>query len=85
MVMKGYVTATNTCTIIEQIKPCCFRENENRAQTPAAMDSCFSLVRPHQQGTAMKYMLFADRELDANRASGLKHSFSPSLFIYSEI
>ena len=32
---------------------------KNRAQKPAAMDSCFGLVRPHQHGTASSAELLA--------------------------
>ena len=36
-------------TVGEGIKPCCHQKNlENRAQKPAAMDSCFGLVRLRQ-------------------------------------
>ena len=40
---------------MEGIKPCCYQKKiKNRAQKPAAMDSCFGLVRRHQHGTASK-------------------------------
>ena len=42
-----------TSIVVEWIKSCCYQiKDKNRAQTPAAMDSCFGLVRPHQHGTA---------------------------------
>ena len=38
--------------VVEGIKPCYYKKKDkDRAQKPAAMNSCFGLVRPHQYGT----------------------------------
>ena len=46
-------------TVAEGIKPFCYPKQmmENWAQKPAAMDSCFGLIRPHQHGTASRWAL----------------------------
>ena len=39
----------NKVTVVEEIRPLFQRKKyENKAQKPSAMDSCFSLVGPHQ-------------------------------------
>ena len=53
-VLKGYVTAIcmrTKATVVEVRRPFC---NPKKAKKPAAMDSWFGRVTPHQHGTASR-------------------------------
>ena len=58
--LVGATSMRTKATKVQGIKPCCYKKknnnynNKNRAQNPAAMDSFFGQVRPHQHGTASR-------------------------------
>ena len=41
------INIRNKAAVVEGIKPCCYqKKDENRAESPAALNSCFGLIRP---------------------------------------